>query len=239
MTLAVLLAVALAAQDPPPFALDGFKVAEPCLRDQEFSTVWDLPQCDAYETDSSLIRRAQRDDPAAIALLERRFDTAFTFAERHRIAETLLRLAPDDTRYWKELRSHAENAVRFAGNEQQLAWWCASHGFDKDRYPKVATAALRDISDDPRAKELLFRALATNKPDLVKIAIVGFGRQDDRSALDQIDRALARLGNQAAEPASWLALYESDDADKIAFKYIPAEGVGPYREHRASLQPQP
>src|SRR5260221_7706037 len=82
------------------------------------ATAWDLPFCTDLEFDASLLDNATHGDHSALELLQKRFETVLTYGERHHIAAALLHVAPDDRPYWNELNTHAENALRFQGDDE-------------------------------------------------------------------------------------------------------------------------
>jgi hypothetical protein len=190
------------------------------------STAWDLPLCTDIEFDASLLDNATHGDHSALELLQRRFETVLTYGERHHIAATLLRLAPDDRPYWNELNTHAENALRFQGDDEaasRLDDFCREQGCEPDRYLDIADEALRLISDDPRALSLLRRTLESKNVTLVGIAIDGLATQRDQTSLEAIDAALARFPEDAGHLAASLSQFQSETANRIAAKYQPRE----------------
>ena len=127
--------------------------------DKPPATPWDLAPCDEYNFNDALIESARQGDRSAIDLLEKRYASTFTVAERIRIASALLGRVRDDSAIWNDLLPYAEHAVDF--DEEKYAAYCAEHGYDKDRYEMMAVNALIAVSHDCRARPLLLRALAT------------------------------------------------------------------------------
>lgn len=198
---------------------------------------WDRPACSDYDLDTSLDEAAGSGDRSAIALLRRRHETVPTRDERLRIAGMLLHRVADDSPYWRELAEYAENAVRFGavddGTQAAYAKFCEERGLD-ERYVYVASGALAIIGRDARSRPLLLRALESNDEGLLFAAICGLGEQHDLDSLPVIEKKLESLGDHAHEPALGLFAFASDEADRVAFKYIREEDRQAYLESRAA-----
>lgn len=202
----------------PFLLLLGLAGCAPTCRDEPPETTWDPPLCSDEAFDTSLLDNATHGDHSAVELLERRFETAFTIQERHSIARGLLKLVPDDSRYWNELAVHAEQAIQ---PQDRIDAYCAEQRCDPDRYRQIAISALGVIGPDPRAHPLLLRALETDDVQLVYLAIDDLGVQHDEASLQAIDRSLARFPDDAsASLASALASFQSETADAVAMKYL-------------------
>jgi hypothetical protein len=215
--------------------------AQPCSQEAP-STAWDLPLCTDLEFDRSLLDNATHGDHSALELLQKRFETVLTYGERHHIAAVLLRVAPDDRPYWNELNTHAENALRFQGDDEaasRLEDFCKEQGCEPARYTVIANEALRAISEDPRSLPLLRRTLESKDATLVRIAIDGLTTQRDQASLDAIDAALARFPDDAESMASSLSRFQSEAADRIAMKYLTQEQQTAYREARLNPDAAP
>jgi hypothetical protein len=206
--------------------------ASPCACHAAPKTKWDRPACGEYDFDTALKESLERGDHSALTLLQARYETTFTLGERHRIAGMLLERAPDDSTYWRELSQLAEDAVRFTGDDEKLAAFCADHDLDKSDYRVVIYNALEIAGTDTRSHALLLRALETRDGGIVYVAINGLAAQHDLKSLDAIDVALSRLGDEALYTAMALVAFDSDSADQIAMKYIAEEDRGPYLEAR-------
>ncbi len=211
----------------------------PCQEAQP-QTKWELPACAEYEFDTALIEAIERGDRSAVALTTARFRNAFTYRQKHRLAEALLG-QPDDAAMWKELYEHAVNAVRFPGAEdgytEDYLRWCSIEGVPPEEYLVTAVSAFWIVSNHPRAANLLHDALEGPDFDLLKAAVLGFAVQKDESALPAIERALARHPEDASMLASDLQLYESEAADAIALKYMDAVSREVYLKQRAPREP--
>lgn len=229
-------------ESPTPVIIDDvFPVAgPPCGHGPD--TEWGEPACEDYELDTSLIESAGRGDRSAIDLLERRYRSTATFAERHRIGAALLGRVADDSAIWNELSLHAGNAVRFvsSGSElnPELVAWCEERGCDPYAYSSMAEEALIDIADVPRARPLLLRAMKTNDPQLTPIGIYGLCGQRDESLLPAIDEALSKSPD-ASSLAMALAAFRSEAADRIAAKYISEDDREEYEEQKKQQEPLP
>ena len=129
----------------------------PCLTDAP-STPYDLPSCADYELHSALIESAIQGDASAIALLRTRYVTAFTHAERHRIARALL----SDSSIWNDILAEAELAVRFAEVDGKVPAaydeWCAQRGLNPSQHRGVLYSALAVAASDERVIPLLKKA---------------------------------------------------------------------------------
>lgn len=209
----------------------------PCA--QTVSSIWDWPLCDDYYLDTTLETAAKRRDHSAIDLLEQRYETTFTLREKQRIAAMLLNRVPDDSKYWKALTGLAEDSLRFAGDDDatkgKLRAFAAEKGIDPDTYLDATIDALGRISSDVRARDLIRRALDSNVPDLQLLAIWGFAAQHDESVLDRIDSVIEKASKDQYAMAEALAEYQSDKADKIAFKYLTESQRAEYLDTKQQL----
>jgi hypothetical protein len=210
-------------------------------RDEVPETRTSLPLCADLEVDSSVAEAIRGRDPAAIALARKRFESAFTYRQKHYLARMLLGTAGDDSVMWNELHEHATNAVRYVRSTRGLTpeylKWAAERGLDPSDYYSVASRALSYISEDPRSRTLLHQAIATDDYDLISTAIFGFASQKDLSALPVIEAALRRLPRRAHELASSLAEYKSREADALALKYLSGSRRESYLRCRAETRP--
>jgi hypothetical protein len=202
------------------------------------SSVWEYPTCDDYALDDTLGENIRRGDRSAVALAEKRYEQAFTYAQKHRLAAALLHHAADDTPYWNELFEHARNYVRFiredAGDSDELKQWCAGQGYDPRDYASMARETLWITMQDARSRALMLEALKTGDRLLVMAGISGLGRQRDLSALPAIEEALKRSGEEASSAAYGLFLYRDEQADQLAFRYLDADSREGYLEARNS-----
>ena len=211
-------------------ACDG----EPC-NNAPPATKWDMPTCDEYHLDTSLEESLRKGDRSALDLLQLRYETTFTVTEHLRIGGMLLQKATDDSRYWRELSSVAEDAVAYLGDDEEtmkkFALHCDADSLDRERYKLDMYQALGIIGEDSRSHALMLRALESSDAVVTSYAIYGLGAQRDFNSLDAVDRALARFHN---EPGLAFALAEFDDdrADAIALKYIDESDRASYREAR-------
>lgn len=180
-------------------------VSSPCSDFAE--TIWDRPSCADYELDTALIDALARGDGSAADALRRRFESAFTHEQRHRIAAALLRRVADDSRYWKELFTWASDALKPASEE--------------DEHHHAAAKALALIASDARSRALLHRALDSEDAYIVYLAITGLADQQQHGALPAIERALTRLDDRTIVPA--LARFRTAAADAIAWKWLDPE----------------
>ena len=188
---------------------------------------WDLPGCDEYNLDVALQQAMRNGDRSAAELLQRRYETTSTVAERIRIGGMLLRHVSDDSAYWKDLARMAEDAVRFAerddATQAKFAAYCADRGLDADGYEWVMYQAFTAVSGDIRSRALLLRALGSSDPGVVFGAIAGLGAQHDLESLEAIERALGRMESDSHALALALAEFDDDAADAIAMKYLGEE----------------
>lgn len=208
--------------------------------DHSPSNPYDLPLCSEYELNTALIESAAKGDASSIALLRSRHETADTYSERHRIAGALLRTSSDDAKFWNELVSHAEIAVRFPHVDYEMSpeylEWCAKRGIAPDEYWYMAFHALEMAGADPRSRPLLLRALASNDGTLLIAAVEGLGKQRHFASLPLIERAFARVPEDAAMLAMYLARFADERADALAMKYLGESDLEAYREWRSAAQ---
>lgn len=188
----------------------------PMPRCEQPRTRFDVPACEDAAFDDALIDAARHGDHSSIAMLQQRFDTAFTFAERFGIGGALLGRVADDGAIWRELSLHAENAL----SEEKAAAYVAEHDYVAHDYDYVAAEAFAAIAADRRARPLLLRALASDNPALLQNAIIGLAAQHDETSLPRIEEALQRVDWQSSFLAAHLALFKSEAADRLAVKYI-------------------
>lgn len=191
-----------------------------CLEGHAPRNLTDHPRCADEEANSVLIAAVKRGERSAIKRLTERYKSASTFAERHSIAETLLRRVDDDSVYWNELYPHAENAIRLLGTPG-LKEWSAERGFAPDAYDRVAASAFFAVRSDRRAHALLMRALAEAQDSaIVAAAIVSLGQQQDMMSLPAIDQALERV---PPDEVAWsLSSFHNPAADAIARRHLSA-----------------
>ncbi len=206
--------------------------APPC-NDHPPESVWDDPSCADYELDDALIAAIERGDRSAIDLARRRYDTATTYAQKHRLAVGLLRRVPNDSVYWNELYQHAERFVGFAGSRERLEEWCAERGFPADKYWTMSWSALDRAAEDPRARPLLLRALKIHDDaSIIASAIVGLAHGRDARDLAAIEQTLEAMPDDASHLALLLEGFRSEAADRIAVRYMDEEGRAGYLEYR-------
>ncbi|MFL6248202.1 MAG: hypothetical protein ACJ74H_19415 [Thermoanaerobaculia bacterium] len=238
LLLVILVSISMAGQDVPNVITEDIVLAcgASCTDDAP-ATASDLPRCGDYELNSALIESSERGDASSIALLRSRYETADTYGERHRIAAALLR-TPADAKFWDELVADAEIAVRFPHIDEELSRqyleWCAERQVAPEEHWYVGLDALERAAHDRRARPLLLRALATNDNSLVLIAIEALGKQRDFDSLPLIEKAIARVPEQSAMLAVYLAQFGDERADAIAMKYLDESDLATYREWRSA-----
>jgi len=208
----------------------------PCVSEGPVQPYGD-PLCDDYDFDSLLIEAAGRHDASAIGLLQQRFETTTVHAERHRIAGALLGRVKNDGRYWMELEEQASIAVRFPRHEEETTpafqEWAAQRGVDPDDAWFVAYDALRTAGKDRRSRPLLLAALATDDGLLVGEAILALASLGDESALPAIEAALGRIPKDASWAAVGLVFLRSDEAHRIAMRFLDGSNLIAYEEFRS------
>jgi Carboxypeptidase regulatory-like domain len=177
------------------------------------ATMFDAPLCTDLELHTNLIDALEAGDRSALALIRQRYETADTYREKHRLAGVLIEHMPNDEAVWNELAKQASIALRDPGND-------ADEDYD---VRQMSISALYVLSESPRSRAMLHEALRSTDAEVAGAAVFGFAWQRETAALPAIDAALARAGEAAREMALGLALYRSEQADAIAFKYI-AEG---------------
>lgn len=238
-----LVAVAAAADDDifPKF-ICRLPLARPQCSEAP-AMPWDLPSCDDREFDSALIEQAETGDRSAVALLEHRYATASTYAERIHIGASLLGRARDDGAIWKDLGAYAEHAVEFHldvdTSADKLKAYCAEHDCDARKYDELLWQVFEDVAGDRRARALCLRGLESNDTNFIAKAIAGLGRQHDERSLPAIEKVLARFPEDASTLASNLVVFESEAADALAMKVLNDEDRAEYEEERANLKDPP
>ena len=195
---------------------------------------WHYPACSDYELDTALIGSMERGDRSALELLRSRYARSATWAEKHRIAEALLRRVPDDSVYWDELFEHAQNIVRIDRYSDEFVTWCEERLYNPYGYGEAAFSALLAVSRDPRSRALLLEALEREDPTMVQVAVYGLAAQRDLSALPAIERALerARERDECCTAANQLADYRDEQADQLAFRFLDEEERAEYLQLR-------
>jgi hypothetical protein len=203
--------------------------------DEPPATRYDQPQCADHELDALLIERIRSGDPSAIALARTRFENAFTFQQKHTLAGALLGTGRDSD-FWKELVTHAEIALRLPPDTElatEYEQWAAAQGLHPQQHQRIALAALSHLSGDARSRTLLHRALNSGNVDVAEVAIQGFARQHDLSALPAIERVMKAFGGHSAIMLAWsLVDYDHEEADKLAFSYLDEAQRESYRQLR-------
>jgi hypothetical protein len=194
-------------------------MSNPCS-DSPPRYAWDLPTCADYQLDTLLVEAIERNDRSAIGHAQKRFAAAVTYAEKHRLAEALLRRVPNDAEYWNELQEHARNSIRFGGNTPAFEEWCAQHGLPPEDYRWMALNALRIAGSDPRGRPLLLDSLKLRDAEVLSTAIGALALNGDVRALPAIDRALEAIGEDAQDVAMFLGLFGTKEADEIAHRHI-------------------
>lgn len=206
------------AQELPPFRTE---CAMTVCSDDPPATIFDAPLCSDVELHSRLIESLKGGDRSALALIERRYELAVSYWERHRLAGVLLDHRPDADAIWDELAKQASLALRPPADDDGPERW-------------LGLSALSTISGNPRARDLLHQALQSPESDVAVAAVCGFAFQHDGSALPAIAETLERLGDRAADVATCLTFFETKEADALAFKYITGNDRASYFDLRKS-----
>jgi hypothetical protein len=201
-------------------------------------TMFDAPLCADEQADGLVLDAIAQHDPSAVALAQRRFETANTYAQKHKLAAALLRAVPNDVRYWNALYEHASNLVAFPRYEQFEAW-CSERDLPAGDYYWMALDALRFISSDARALPLMLKTLACDDVLLQAEGVTALGLHDDPRSLPAIERAIARATNPDDRLllAHGLASWKSIDADRVAFRFLDEEEREIYREQQQEPEP--
>lgn len=202
-------------------------------------TPYELPLCNEYELNETLIELAKVGDRSAVELLQRRYETTIPYSERHRIAAALLGRVPDDRRYWNELEARAKDAIRFAHVDDEpppaFVEWCQARGVDHEKYRWTLANAFLAAAPDPRARGLLREALETKDHDLFTSALVAILDLRDESFLPALERNIARFPDRT-EMALWLSSFGSEAADSVALKFLGDEDREVYGELRRRVE---
>ena len=183
------------------------------------------PLCDDFEMNTSLIEAAERSDASAIELLRTRFRTTISIRERHRMAAALARVQDDDA-FWKELLEEASWVVRIPRRNGELTnefrFYSKGLGKPEDVWD-MGFHALISVAEDPRSRDLLIQALATDDIDLIATAAYGLGGQQDHASLPKIEAALERFPDDAMQLVVGLSLFKTEEADRIAMRFLTHE----------------
>ena len=131
-------------------------------------------------------------------------------------------------------RSYAGLINRALISQHPLAAYrafCAEQGIDP-RYIWIAYDALEIAGRDPRSHALLLLALESRDQGIVVSAIGGLAAQHDLDSLPAIEKVMEQRPDDAPSFALMLTLLKSDDADRIALKYIAEDDREMYLESR-------
>jgi len=131
------------------------------------------------------------------------------------------------------LRQYSRCVALLVGDDytSEFVQWYAGCQWKPDDYRYLAMKALTIAGSDRRSRPLLHRALASDTT-VVMIAIETFGEQRDHAALPAIEQALNRLPDDADWLAMSLVSFATDEADRLAKKYL-SEAYRPmYEESR-------
>ena len=203
MLAALLLASIVQVQEIPEFYASTFIMCS----DEPPSSMFGWPMCADEELHTALIDSLERGDRSVLPLLRLRWQTIDTYRERHRLAIVLIEHLEDDDEIWKELEAEASIVVD------------AEEPLEPD-VRGISIDALWLVSEDPRSRDLLLRALASDDDELIGAAISGLAAQKHEAALPAIDEALSRAGRSAHAMARILEAFESEAANEIAAKYL-------------------
>jgi hypothetical protein len=134
----------------------------------------DLPWCMDVRWNDALIESIERGNRGAIESLRRRYETAFTYREKHTLAAALLRRVPDDRAIWKDLEERAAVSVRFPRIDgmysRAFEEYCREHNLSPDEVWFLSVEALKHAASDPRSRPLLREALESGDRQLIEIA---------------------------------------------------------------------
>jgi hypothetical protein len=208
----------------------------PCF-EQAPTSQFGRPACNEWEMNNALIDALEHGDRGVAVVLRQRYRETYTFSERNRIGAALIK-AKDDSEVWKELFARAEDAVRFAPNNDdqpnaELAKWCEKRGWDADEYWSSLNDSFWAVADDPRALQLLRGALQSANKEVADGAILAlvFTKRADSLAL--VDEVFGKRGTPETWLVTSLAYVHTDAADAIAMKYLKDNAsVAQYRAER-------
>jgi hypothetical protein len=204
--------------------------------DEGPQTVYDDPLCSDYALNDSLMDAARLGDDSASRFLRTRYDGTLSLAERHRIGDAL-----DDAAITRDMLREADLCVRFprdAESELTPEWleWCAARNLPPQEHWDASFDALVAVSDDPRSRDLLRKALESTDSWIASLAVVGLAEQKDVASLPAIERVLARFDDDLGA-ATALANFQSEAADAIARKYLEEHEQAEYDELRRKVEP--
>jgi hypothetical protein len=201
----------------------------------------------------------RRNDPVALAELERRFAQGADTLQKQQIAVVLVRRLQQDQPYYDFLAGRAREAVESdmpfpmaVGPQghflpQQFApaflRWANEKGIRPDQAAAYAlTVAPLDVlmlalTDDARARELLLRGLESHNYMVVYRAAWGLARLRDRSAIGPIVAAAEDAPADGGELiARALVLFDAPEAQAAAGRLIADQKVLEALRSRASQE---
>lgn len=208
---------------------EPFVIACAACSESQPQSEFDSASCEDYGIDMALID-AVPTDATALARLVDRYARASTYAERHIIAGALLGHI-DDSGIYADLSKLAEDALYFPEPhpdeppDRELAAFCAARGVSPDRYWFTAYDALSVISNDPRSRRMLFRALDDENAFVVMAAIYGLAAQHDESALRWIERAIGRFADDRQILLGALEEWDSPAAHEVTARLLGSAGA--------------
>lgn len=185
------------------------------MRADELGLLLDRLQASPIDEGALFALEKQPDDGRIIPALRTAFEQAKTRNEKQWVASTLLRLGDTSPRFFDFLVDSAKEAIddrtplffdydrqgqaikgRFSATFEA---WCTANGKDPravaalqfETYPEDVLMLAR--SHDPRAKEVLRRALQSPNPMVAGYAVQGLGRLQDTEALPLIAKLAEEL----------------------------------------------
>ena len=109
---------------------------------------WALPWCMNVEWNDALIESAERGNPTAIESLRHRYETAYTYLEKHTLAAALLRHV-DDRAIRKELEEQAAISLQFPRVDgtysDEFEEYCRTRNLSPDAVWQMSTNALKTL----------------------------------------------------------------------------------------------
>ncbi len=185
----------------------------------------------------------KRPDAAALAELERRFDTSADKVDRQKIAVVLIGRVADDEAYFELLAGYAREAVAsempfpYAPDEQgklaaeryseEFSSWTAKNGVPVER---AVAQAFRDfpgdvyllaLAGDPRATDILLAGVDSKNPMVAYRAAWGLAKLRFTPAVPAIVAAADRaVGEMSVLVARTLVLFDAPEAQAAAERLI-------------------
>jgi len=193
---------------------------------------------------AALLRQGKKE---AIPVLRDLFQRSSDKLERQRLASLLLRFGERDERYVSFLMLHARAAIekpipfptkfdaegRSVRGEYSAEFlrWCEQNRVDPENaaadalYSLPGDVAFLAEASDPRAYDLLLSGLRSPNHAVTARSAMGLAFLQDRRAIPEIDKAVARAPREAAEMIVRALVYFDDDTAQASARRMISDPV--------------